>query len=126
MLKKFGSENRIDEFNFLWKEYISLYEDWWTNIIYLWALEKEWYHEKTDYWNLRNLETEVIDLSENVTDSSEGNIYIAIFDLWNNNWVTGALGIAWTIFVCFILAFGAMIFIKISNDLLIGPIEDML
>lgn len=68
----------------------------------------------------------MIDISENVTDESEGNIYIAIFDSRNNNRVTGALGIARTIFVCFLLAFGAMIFIKISNDLLIGPIEDML
>lgn len=110
----------------MWDEYIDMYKTWWTPLVYLWVLDKEWYSPKTNYTKLWNLETEIIDLSENVSDESDGEIYLAIFDTWNNNRISGGLGIARTIFVCLILAIGAMIFIKISNDLVIGPIEDMI
>lgn len=67
---------------------------------------------------LRSSEKEIVSIMG-------GNI-ASIFDLRSNTRLTAALGIIRTIFVCFVLATGAMFFSKDANDLVIAPIETMI
>ena len=52
--------------------------------------------------------------------------YVAIFDLRKVTRLTAGLGICRTVFVCFVLAAGALFFSKDANDLVIQPIEAMI
>lgn len=51
---------------------------------------------------------------------------MAIFDLRSVVKLNAGLGIARTIFICIVLAGGAIFFSKDANDLVIGPIEAMM
>ena len=51
---------------------------------------------------------------------------IAIHDLRYVTKLQAGLGIGQTLFVCFVLASGAMLFTKEANDLVIIPIEQMI
>lgn len=72
--------------------------------------------------NLRENEQEYVQLD---TGSNE-ELYYAIYDLRDVVYLQAVLGIANTFLVCVILGAGAMIFSKITNDLVIHPIENMI
>jgi hypothetical protein len=56
---------------------------------------------------------------------NDGN-FVAIFDLRKNVQLMSGLAIGRTLFVCLVLASGAMVFSKDANDLVIAPIEQMI
>ena len=55
-----------------------------------------------------------------------GDMYVSVFDLKANTRLSSGLGICRTFFVCFILATGALLFSRDSNELVIAPIEAMI
>lgn len=65
------------------------------------------------------MEKEFVTLSNN--DS-----FVAVFDLRKTSKLNAGLGIARTVFICVVLAGGAIFFSKDANDLVIGPIEAMM
>jgi len=82
----------------------------------------QWYNQVVDIANLRTSEKEVA-LLEAEDESSE--IYMAIYDLRSIVRLQAVLGIFTTILVCGVLGSGAMFFSKLTTDLVISPIEDM-
>lgn len=60
------------------------------------------------------------------TNSSCNSFYVAIFDMRSSVQLDSMLSIIQTIFVCIVLTIGAIIFTKDANDLVIGPIEQMM
>ena len=52
--------------------------------------------------------------------------YVAIFDIRKNTKLSAGLSIGRTLFVCLVLASGALLFSKDANDLVIAPIEQMI
>ncbi len=71
---------------------------------------------------LRTDEKEIVSYKEEET----GYSYVAIYDLTKNVELQAALGIATTLFVCVVLATGALIFSNLATELVIGPIEQMI
>ena len=57
---------------------------------------------------------------------SDEVIYLAIYDLTQEVQLQAALGLVTTILVCTMLGSGAMLFSKLTTDLVISPIEDMI
>ena len=53
-------------------------------------------------------------------------VYFAIYDLTTEVKLQAALGLVTTILVCTMLGSGAMLFSKLTTDLVISPIEDMI
>ena len=53
-------------------------------------------------------------------------IYLAVYDLRDTVKLQAWLGIITTFMVCVVLASGAMLFSKLTTDLVISPIEDMI
>ena len=62
---------------------------------------------------------------EFVTISNNDN-FVSVFDLRATSRLNAGLGIARTVFICIVLAGGAIFFSKDANDLVIGPIEKMM
>ena len=61
-------------------------------------------------------------------DSAEwpdGWLYMAVYDIRENEVYSAGFGIGTTLLVCAVLAAGAMQFSKITTDLIITPIEEM-
>jgi hypothetical protein len=52
--------------------------------------------------------------------------YVAIYDLRSFTKLQSGLSICNTIFVCFVLAGGALLFTSQCNDLVVNPIEAMI
>ena len=73
--------------------------------------------------SLREDEQEYVQLD---TGKDSPELYYAIYDLRDVVYLQAVLGIANTFLVCVILGAGAMIFSKITNDLVIHPIENMI
>lgn len=65
----------------------------------------------------------VLDLQEG---DSEDSVYLAIYDLTTEVMLQAALGLVTTVLVCAMLGSGAMLFSKLTTDLVISPIEDMI
>ena len=78
-----------------------------------------WDHDITKPEQLRSSEMEIVILEES-------DQYVAVFDLRNITRLSSGLGICTTLFVCFILAAGALMFSRDSNELVIAPIEAMI
>ena len=77
-------------------------------------------HENSPSPNsLRIVEKEFVTIANN-------DNYIAVFDLRATSKLNAGLGIARTVFICIVLAGGAIFFSKDANDLVIGPIEAMM
>ncbi len=57
---------------------------------------------------------------------AENDNFVAVFDLRAISQLNAGLGIARTVFICIVLAGGAIFFSKDANDLVIGPIEKMM
>lgn len=77
------------------------------------------YETGTNSDKLRIVEKEFVTLQDN--DS-----FVAVFDLRKTSRLNAGLGIARTVFICVVLAGGAIFFSKDANDLVIGPIEAMM
>lgn len=77
------------------------------------------YETSTNPDKLRIVEKEFVTLNNN--DS-----FVAVFDLRTTSKLNAGLGIARTVFICVVLAGGAIFFSKDANDLVIGPIEAMM
>lgn len=60
-----------------------------------------------------------------LSDVPEGHKYVAVYSLKANERIQAGLSIGTTTLVCIVLAAGAMLFSKITTDLVITPIEDM-
>ena len=61
-----------------------------------------------------------------IEGDSDEVVYLAIYDLTQAVKLQAALGLVTTILVCTMLGSGAMIFSKLTTDLVISPIEDMI
>jgi hypothetical protein len=99
-------------------EYIRYHEDRRRPIVHLeqdWD-DWEWTASDTDDDDLRLLEKHVVE-SDGVT---------ACFDLRADTRLEAGLNIAKTVFVCIVLALGAIFFTKDANDLVLIPIERMI
>ena len=84
--------------------------------------ELNWEASDVKIDDLRPNEKEIVSLSY----VEEPAIYLAVYDLRQTVKLQAYLGIATTILVCIVLASGAMIFSKMTNDLVISPIELMI
>lgn len=82
----------------------------------------EWLNEEVSIKDLRSMEKEIVTLETNEPDE----IYLAIYDLRHTVVLQAQLGIATTFLVCMVLASGALIFSKMTTDLVISPIEQMI
>lgn len=82
----------------------------------------EW---KADGIVLRELRTNEKEIRQ-LYDIDENQIYLAIYDMRSSVRFNAALGIAQTFMVCVVLSAGAGMFSKISNELVIHPIENMI
>jgi len=72
---------------------------------------------------LRSVEKEFV-TAYGVHDESK--VYVSFYDLRKVTKLQAGLGIATTILVCFILASGSLIFNRITGELVITPIENMI
>lgn len=83
----------------------------------------EWHddEEDKDYKKLRIQEIQIFTL-----DLPEPNRYIAIYDMRTLSRFQAALGIIQTIIVCLILSAGALFFQKMTSELVITPIDNMI
>lgn len=80
------------------------------------------YTGSTDYEKLRDVEKELISPSnEDVQD-----YYIAVFDLRPNTRLEAVFGLVQTVMVCIVLVAGVYMLSKDANDLVIGPVEEMM
>lgn len=82
----------------------------------------DWKAEGIEQSKLRSSEREIRQLD----GTPEDQIYIAIYDTSYEVKFNAALGIAQTFMVCVVLSVGAGIFNKLSTDLVIHPIENMI
>lgn len=83
----------------------------------------QWPETTVDISKLRDSEKEITALND--PDLSEDDIYIAVYDLSSTVKLQAGLGIATTFLVCIVLGSGAAFFSKLTTDLVISPIEDM-
>ena len=63
--------------------------------------------------------------SVSLEDVAEGSTYVAIYSLRQNEAIQAGLSVGTTLLVCIVLGSGAMLFSRITTDLVISPIEDM-
>lgn len=79
-----------------------------------------WYNTSVDVSNLRSQEKEVT-----LIEDGEDN-YMAVYDIRSGVVLNAQLGIITTFLVCIVLSSGAAIFSKLTTDLVISPIENMI
>lgn len=95
-------------------------------IVYLLAKDGdiilEWIKEDINITKIRDQEKDQAFLD----DLDEDEEYLAVYDQRSQSKLEAALGIGTTVLVCIVLASGSMFFSKISNELVINPIETML
>ena len=70
----------------------------------------------------RKAEKELISIPTEI----DGEIFLMIYDLRYPTKVQAVCGLGTTFLVCMVLGSGAMIFSKLTTDLVITPIEDMI
>lgn len=87
--------------------------------------ELEWRADGFDVETYRKSEYAGVSLPS-LDGDSEDVIYFAIYDLTTEVKLQAALGLVTTILVCTMLGSGAMLFSKLTTDLVISPIEDMI
>mmetsp|Transcript_13668 Transcript_13668/g.21406 ORF Transcript_13668/g.21406 Transcript_13668/m.21406 type:complete len:287 (+) Transcript_13668:989-1849(+) len=81
----------------------------------------QWADPDVTISRLRDSEKEIT-----VLDLPDEQIYMAVYDLRGSVRLQAVLGILTTILVCAVLGSGAMFFSKLTTDLVISPIEDMI
>lgn len=82
----------------------------------------EWYDPIHNISDLRGSEKEIIYFPT----SNKHAVYIAVYDLRDIVVLESNLGIATTVIVCIVLGAGALIFSKMTTELVITPIENMI
>ncbi len=70
--------------------------------------------------------TQLRDSEQTLVATGPNYEYVAVYDIRASSKLSSGLSIANTIFVCFILAGGALLFTTQVNDLVINPIEQMI
>ena len=60
-----------------------------------------------------------------MNDVEDGHKYLAVYSFKSTEATSAILSLFTTLLVCIVLASGAMLFSKITTDLVITPIEDM-
>ena len=118
LIREFGNDVTSAGFNTTFDSYISEHLDIRTPLILVNAKDRTWEKDNITPNDLRSSEKDIVAI--------ENGDYVAVFDLRNNTRLTAGLGICRTIFVCFVLAAGALFFSKDANDLVISPIEAMI
>ena len=106
-------------FNVTFDSYVEMHKGINTPLVQLSAYDKSWSKENFDITVLRSAEFELA----SVADSDQ---FAAIFDLRAFTRFDSGLSIARTIFICFVLAGGALLFSNDTNKLVIIPIEKMI
>ena len=118
LIREFGNDVTSAGFNTTFDSYISEHLDIRTPLILVNAKDRTWEKDNITPNDLRSSEKDIVAI--------ENGDYVSVFDLRNNTRLTAGLGICRTIFVCFVLAAGALFFSKDANDLVISPIEAMI
>ena len=85
----------------------------------------EWMSPGFEQSTYRSSEMEKVVLEVREGDADDV-IYFAIYDLKQEVKLQAALGLVTTVLVCTMLGSGAMLFSKLTTDLVISPIEDMI
>ena len=97
-----------------------------TPLIYLYAKSNnhtlQWNDKKVSHTDLRKDEKQI----SSIDSPNPGDVFLAIYDLRSNVQLSSMLSIITTFMVCFVLSAGAMIFSKLTQDLVITPIENMI
>lgn len=109
-----------DGFNFALETYVTEMKANRKDLLLINASGVSW-ESGTNPNDLRSNEKEFV-----VHESLSGKQLIAILDLRANTKMEAMLSIFQTIFVCIVLATGAMVFQNQTNDLVITPIESMI
>ena len=97
----------------------------YVNIVGNEGTQLEWRAEGFDVTTYRKSEYAGVSL-ESLEGDSDNVVYFAIYDLTTEVKLQAALGLVTTILVCTMLGSGAMLFSKLTTDLVISPIEDMI
>lgn len=118
----FDSDLNGSGFSTAYNSYLNRHLSISTPIIYVAAGNNLYDDPGVDNEILRNSEQTVV----YPTKDNLNNTYVAIFDMRANTQLDALLSIIQTIFVCFALTIGAVVFNKDANDLVIGPIEQMM
>jgi hypothetical protein len=105
-------------FNRTFDTYVSEHKDLWTPLITVQAYDKSWIK---DNFKLSSLRSNDYDLAA----AGEDNALAALFDIRPNNKIDAGLSLLRTVFICFVLAGGALFFSRDTQMLVIGPIEQM-
>lgn len=112
-----------EDFLRAWEFYIEEHKDLDLPLIYLEVEHILKWTSDTDPDGLRDSELELITIKE--ADSDYFFNSLAIFDLRPYSRLQAGLSIARTVFVCVVLTVSSILFTKDAEDLVIGPIENM-
>jgi hypothetical protein len=118
----FDSDPNSSGFNTAYNSYLKRHLIINTPVTYLVAGPLIYDDPTVDATILRNNEETIVYPSNYNTNLT----YVAIFDIRSSVKLDALLSILQTIFVCIVLTIGAVIFTKDANDLVIGPIEQMM
>lgn len=103
----------------------------YTPLIKLYVLDSstapalQWNDTSVDIAELRDVEEEIVSLDLPKARGVE-QVYVAVYSLRATTQLQAALGLATTVIVCIVLGSGAAIFSRITTELVISPIEDMI
>ncbi len=106
-------------FETVYDDYIDQHKEIRTNLIYLVAFNSKWENEDVNRDKIRSTEFTL------VTGNDDNTIY-GLFYTKKNTMLEAALSLAWTVFICFVLAGGALMFSWDTDVLVIYPIENMI
>ena len=85
----------------------------------------EWVNQDINYKELRSAEKEIASIELPQVDGQDP-IFLAVYSNLATSQLEAGLGIATTCVVVVFLGIGAAIFSRITNDLVITPIEEMI
>lgn len=85
----------------------------------------QWNDTNVDFASLRDVEQEIVSLDLPKARGVD-QVYLAVYSLRATTQLQAGLGLATTIIVCIVLGIGAAIFSRITTELVISPIEDMI
>lgn len=106
-------------FNRTFDTYISEHRSIWTPLITVQAYSKSWIKNNFKLSSLRSNDYEL-------ATAGDDNQLASIFDIRPNNKIDAGLSLLRTVFICFVLAGGALFFSRDTQKLVIGPIEQMI
>lgn len=107
-----------------WDSYINQQKDLSTPLIYLEVLNMDKWYTGIDLGSLRDDEKQYIVLSGASTDYEYYSV--AIFDMRYSTQLDAQLSICKTIFICIVLGLSTTILSRDAQNLVLGPIENMI